>query len=70
MSRPPEQQPEGELQRLRRRIAEVVAARDALKQDIEQARIGAAGGLRRLERLDMELSALDTAFKQRWDSQQ
>ncbi len=70
MSRPPELPPEEELQQLRRRIAEVVAARDALKREIETGAIAASGGLRRLERLDAELSALDTAFKQRWDSQQ
>jgi len=70
MNRPPEQQPEEELQRLRRRIAEVVAARDALKRAIETGATGASEGLRRLERLDAELSVLDTAFKQRWDSQQ
>jgi len=70
MNRPPEQRPEEELQRLRPRIAEVVAARDALKREIETGAVAAAEGLRRLERLDAELSALDTAFKQRWDSQQ
>jgi predicted nuclease with TOPRIM domain len=70
MSRPQQQQADSELSRLKQRIAEVVAERDALKQAIESGELGTAEGVRRLEPLDTELSALDTSFKQRWDTQQ
>ncbi len=70
MSRPQQQQTDSELSRLKQRIAEVVAERDALKQAIESGQLEAAEGVRRLEPLDTELSALDTSFKQRWDTQQ
>ncbi|MEJ2395293.1 MAG: hypothetical protein P8045_08060 [Candidatus Thiodiazotropha sp.] len=70
MSRPQQQQADSELSRLKQRIAEVVAERDALKQAIESGQLEAAEGVRRLEPLDTELSALDTSFKQRWDTQQ
>jgi predicted nuclease with TOPRIM domain len=70
MSRPQQQQADSELSRLKQRIAEVVAERDALKQAIESGHLEAAEGVRRLEPLDTELSALDTSFKQRWDTQQ
>jgi predicted nuclease with TOPRIM domain len=70
MSRPQQQQADSELSRLKQRIAEVAAERDALKQAIESGELGTDEGLRRLEPLDTELSTLDTAFKQRWDTQQ
>ncbi len=70
MNRPQQHPPESELQRLKSRIAEVVAEREALKQAIESGRLGMAEGLRRLEPLDNELSALDSAFKRGWDAQQ
>ncbi len=70
MNRPQQYPPESELQRLKSRIAEVVAEREALKQAIESGRLGMAEGLRRLEPLDTELSALDSAFKRGWDAQQ
>lgn len=70
MSQPQQHPPGDELQRLKTRIAEVVAERDALKREIEAGRLGPSEGLRRLVRLDAELSALDTAFKQGWDAQQ
>ena len=70
MSRPQESQRRHEMQRLRARIAEVVARRDALKQAIEKGELPPSRGLRQLESLDRELSELDTAFKQRWDAQQ
>jgi hypothetical protein len=70
MSRPQTTPEAGELQRLRQRIAEVAAQREAIKQAIESGRLPASQGLRQLEPLDRELSALDSAFKQRWDAQQ
>jgi hypothetical protein len=70
VTRPQQQQPDSELARLKQRIAEVVAERDTLKLAIESGKLGTAEGLRRLEPLDTELSALDSAFKQRWDAQQ
>jgi hypothetical protein len=70
MSRPQQQPPEAELQRLKRRIAEVAAEREALKQAMEAGRLVMAEGLRRLQPLDDELSELDSAFKQAWDAQQ
>lgn len=70
MNRPRPRDSETELQQLKARIAEVVAEREALKRAIESGRLGAAEGLRRLELLDNELSALDTAFKRDWDARQ
>jgi hypothetical protein len=70
VSRPRRHSPETELQRLKAHIAEVVTEREVLKRAIESGRLGAAEGLRRLEPLDNELSALDTAFKRDWDAQQ
>lgn len=59
-----------EIERLRNRIAEVVAQREAIKQEIATGALRGTQGLRRLEPLDRELSTLDSAFKQRWDAQQ
>ncbi len=70
MTRPQQPPPVDELQRLKQRIAEVVSERDALKRQIESGALNAGEGLRRLERLDAELSKLDSAFKQRWDARQ
>jgi hypothetical protein len=71
VSEPQETQPQNELQRLRQRITDLVAQRDALKQAIETGALRPSSeGLRQLESLDQTLSALDTAFKQRWDAQQ
>ena len=70
MSRPQTVPETDELQRLRQRIAEVAAQREAIKQAIESGQLPASQGLRQLEPLDRELSALDSAFKQRWDAQQ
>ncbi len=70
MSHPQQLPPETEPQRLKAHIAEVVTEREALKQAIESGRLGAAEGLRRLEPLDNELSALDSAFKREWDVRQ
>ena len=70
MSRPQTTPEADELQRLRQRIAEVAAQREAIKQAIEAGRLPPSQGLRQLEPLDRELSALDSAFKQRWDAQQ
>jgi len=63
-------QPDGELQRLKQQIAEVVAQREAIKAAIEAGKLSATEGLRRLAPLDDTLSRLDTAFKQLWDAQQ
>jgi predicted nuclease with TOPRIM domain len=70
MSTPQPQTDDDELERLKQCIAEVVANRESLKQDIESKHISASEGLRRLEILDRELSALDSAFKKIWDAQQ
>lgn len=70
MSRPQTRPEPDEMQRLRQRIAEVVAQREAIKQAIESGTLSPARGLRQLEPLDRELSELDSAFKQRWDAQQ
>jgi hypothetical protein len=70
MSRSQQQPTEMEMAWLKQRIAEVVAERESIKQAIESGRMPASEGVRRLEPLDGELSALDTAFKQGWDAQQ
>lgn len=70
MSRPQTKPNAHEMERLKARIAEMAARRDAIKRAIETGELSAARGLRQLEPLDRELSELDTAFKQRWDAQQ
>lgn len=69
MSRPQQTQTPQEIERLRNRIAEVVAQREAIKQEIATGTLPGIQGLRRLEPLDRELSTLDSAFKQQWDTQ-
>lgn len=70
MMHPQATPPASELQRLKQEIAEVAAQREAIKAAIESGNLPASEGLRRLAPLDERLSALDSAFKQRWDAQQ
>jgi chaperonin cofactor prefoldin len=57
-----------EMNQLRDQIAKTVAQRDALKMAIENASVPARQGLRELNEVDARLSALDSRFKQLWDS--
>lgn len=58
---------EQEMDRLRLQIAETVKEREAMKQALEQGAVSPTQGLRRLERIDARLSALDSHFKCLWD---
>ena len=59
---------EGTAAALKQRIATVFGDREALKGVMERGELSPRAGLARLEPLDRELSALDTAFKALWDA--
>lgn len=56
------------MDELRAQIADTARQREALKQSLEQGAVPVAQGLRELERIDSQLSALDSRFKALWDS--
>ncbi|MGF1548571.1 MAG: hypothetical protein ACFCUG_14725 [Thiotrichales bacterium] len=54
--------------RLKARIAAVYAERESLKAALEAHSIAPREGFGELERIDRELSDLDSRFKQLWDA--
>jgi len=70
MNLPRKTPPDGELQRLKQEIAQIVMQREAIKEAIVSGNLPASQGLRQLPPLDTTLSQLDSAFKQLWDAQQ
>ena len=58
---------ESKLDHLRSQIAQTVAQRDSLKQDIEYGNLPAREGFRKLIDVDARLSTLDSQFKRLWD---
>jgi hypothetical protein len=63
-------QPEPEIQQVKQRIAAVYARREALKLALEQGGLTPRAGFAQLEATDLELSGLDSRFKQLWDAAQ
>lgn len=63
-------QPEQEIQQVKQRIAAVYARREQLKQTLEQGGLTPRAGFAQLEATDLELSGLDSRFKQLWDAAQ
>lgn len=63
-------QPEPEIQQIKQRIAAVYAQREALKLALEQGGLTPRAGFAQLEATDLELSGLDSRFKQLWDAAQ
>ncbi len=61
---------EQEMQRIKGRIAEVYAQREALKRALELGTLPPRDGFARLEATDRELSDLDLRFKGLWDATQ
>ena len=57
-----------DMDELRTRIATVFARREKLKQAMGEGITAARQGFRELEALDVELSELDSRFKQLWDA--
>ena len=56
-----------ELDNLKAQIATVYSLREHLKQSISEGSILPRHGFRELNKLDAELSSLDSEFKQLWD---
>lgn len=62
--------PEQEMHQVKDRIAQVYARREALKKNLEAGAVPARAGLAQLGKIDVELSGLDSRFKQLWDARQ
>jgi hypothetical protein len=61
---------EPEMQQLKDRIAQVYAQRERLKQALALGELAPRAGFLQLDRIDLELSGLDSRYKQLWDAAQ
>jgi hypothetical protein len=60
--------PEQEIQQVKNRIAALYARREQLKRELETGAVAPRAGFAQLEKIDRELSGLDSRFKQLWDA--
>ncbi|MCU7939659.1 MAG: hypothetical protein KZQ64_02815 [gamma proteobacterium symbiont of Bathyaustriella thionipta] len=56
-----------EIDNLKTQISEVYSLREYLKQSLSEGRIMPRHGFKELNKLDVELSLLDSEFKRLWD---